>query len=242
MDWREFLTGKRARDDLFETFPPEHRSDLPPTLLSEDGPVLAARVGAKVLEIVAKRGGTRLDPSAIESLLEMLDDSLPDGARNHCDDEAGRILDWLEHGASKALDKPEAGLPPELEVMLDADVDNRASVIEYTLDSDYDLELEYFDEETTTWPVVEGTPQGIERDPKGASPTLRITRQGEELAIPVRNIRWLMPVRPEASPDDEPMREELGRVLDFPDERMRDDASDDEDGEETSASPDDTDD
>jgi hypothetical protein len=231
MDWRDFLTGKRARDDLFETFPPENRSDRSPALISDGESVLAARVAAKLLEVVAKRAGTRVDSSAIDTLLDVLDESLPEEARHHCDDEAGRILDWLEHGDEVAPDETETGLPPELDVMLEADLDNRLSVAAYAIESEYDVELEYFDEASNTWPLVAGTPLEITGDDDGdAPPSLRLERGDEEMEIPIRNIRWLMPIRHETSPDTDPMEEELGRVLDFPEDRAApdDEASEDE--------------
>ncbi|MFB6350282.1 MAG: hypothetical protein ABEK29_00615, partial [Bradymonadaceae bacterium] len=77
MDWRDFLNGLRPREDLYETFPPDKRTDYEPTLLNEGSVLVAARVAARLLFIIAKRGGSRISAEPLEKLVHILDGALP---------------------------------------------------------------------------------------------------------------------------------------------------------------------
>jgi hypothetical protein len=240
MDWRAFLTGRRVREDLYHSFPPEDLDDYQPALLNEGSVLSAARVAARLLQVVAKRGGSRVDATAIERLISILDEAMPDSATPQCDDEAARILDWLETAEQVPPDERDhATLPPELDLMLGAGIEDRISVAKFAIEQGHNLELEYFEESDSTWPRFRCEPIEVldepddapagdgQRDDEGedgaedeteevGAPILRVERRGEQLDLPVRNIRWLMPVTRDAETDDEAMREQLGKVLDFP--------------------------
>lgn len=244
MDWRDFLTGRRPREDLYDTFPPENRSDHQPALLNAAEVVAAARVAARLLHVIAKRGGTRVDSEALEQLIGSLDEVLPDGSSPLCDDEAARILDWLETAEQMPPDERDhEALPPELDLMLESDIESRVSVAEFAIEEDYDLDLEYFDEESSTWPRFRCRPvELLESDDDELDPTLRVERRGDERDLPVRNIRWLMPVQRQSAGGGAAVREQLGDVLDFPSDRLTDrpepDAEEDVPHEETSSDDD----
>ena len=235
MDWRAFLTGRRVREDIYHSFPPEDLDDYQPALLNEGSVLSAARVAARLLQVVAKRGGSRVDSTAIERLLSLLDESIPDSATPQCDDEAARILDWLETAEQVPPDERDhATLPPELDLMLGADIESRISVAQFAIEQGHNLELEYFKESDNTWPRFRCEPIEVLDEPDDAEPTddeqdedggeedtaggpvLRVERRGAQLDLPVKNIRWLMPVTRDPEADEEAMREQLGKVLDFP--------------------------
>jgi hypothetical protein len=123
--------------------------------------------------------------------------------------------------------------------MLGAGIENRISVAKFAIEQGHNLELEYFEESDSTWPRFRCEPIEVLDEPDDApegdgqradeveeeredeaeevrAPILRVERRGEQLDLPVRNIRWLMPVTRDAETDDEAMREQLGKVLDFP--------------------------
>lgn len=225
MDWREFLTALRPREDLYEDFPPEMRTDYQPALLNEGSLLAAARVAARLLFIVAKRGGSRVSPAALEKLIGILDEALPDTAPPHCDDEAARVLDWIETAeTAPPEERDQSSLPPELDLMLAADIESRISVAQFAIDEDYDLELEYYEEANSTWPRFRCRPLDIETDEDDDSqldPMLRVERDGREIQLPIKTIRWLMPVQKTPDQGRGPSaREQLGDVLDFPTERL----------------------
>lgn len=246
MDWQQFLDGWHPRGDLYDDFPPRHLDDLQPALLNETGLLNAVAVAARVLEIVAQRGGTRLDSGHFTSLLSRVRDVLPTSAKNHCDEEAKRILQWLE--TADRVDEEnlaDSGLPPELDVMMASDIESRVSVARFAIDEDYALELEYFDEERQVWPRVYCTPvaiHGLEEAPSDnggeqgkSEPSddgeaddedraledveLVVDQAGQTRHISVQSIRWLMPVnqrQTRSSTIDEEDAPEPADVLDFP--------------------------
>lgn len=222
MDWRDFLTGLRPREDLYETFPPDNRTDHEPTMINDGSMLTAARVAARLLFLVAKRGGSRIDPEPLEKLIDLLDQALPETAPPHCDDEAARILDWLESADTIPPDERDhERMPPELDLMLGADIESRISVAEFAIDEKHDLELEYFDESSNTWPRVRAEPVAVHRpDDESDEPTLEVERHDETLELPIRTIRWLMPVRQTPEAAVPPAHEQMGELLDFPTERL----------------------
>jgi hypothetical protein len=261
MDWRDFLDGWHPRGDVYEDFPPRHLDDLKPALLNETGLLNAAAVAARVLQIVAQRGGTRLDSAAFNELLNRVQDVLPDSATNHCDEEAARILQWLE-AAEKVDDEDltDSGLPPELDVMMASEIESRVSVAQFAIRDDYDLELEYFDEARQVWPRMYCTPVSLlgldqARSEDSEETAIEESAENEEAAddedeadkdesdrgtadselsdvelvvehagrtrhLPIRTIRWLMPVspRPSAAGPNAPKEvdNEPAEVVDFP--------------------------
>ena len=224
MDWREFLTGRRPREDLYETFPPEKRTDYEPTLLNDGSVLAAARVAARLLFLIAKRGGSRVSPEPVKKLVGILDKALPETAPPHCDDEAARILDWLESADRIPPDERDHDrMPPELDLMLGSDIENRITVAEFAIDEDHDLELEYYEDATNTWPRIRCRPLAIhraeDREDDLLDPTLEVDEAGETLELRIRTIRWLMPVT--RTPKHGPTaREQMGDVLDFPTDRL----------------------
>jgi len=234
MDWQQLLDGWHPRGDLYDDFPPRHLDDLQPALLNETALLNAVAVAARVLEVVAQRGGTRLESSHFTSLLSRVQDVLPTSAKNHCDEEAKRILQWLESADRvDEEDLADSGLPPELDVMMASDIKSRVSVARFAIDEDYALELEYFDEERQVWPRAYCEPVAIngleeEASDDGESDDedraledveLVVDQAGETRHIPVQSIRWLMPVnqrQTRSSTIDEEDAPEPADVLDFP--------------------------
>lgn len=236
IDWREFLTGRRARDDIFDSFPPDKMGDYQPALLNAAEVVAAARVAARVLHVIAQRGGSRINPGAVDRLIDLLGEAMPEAAEPLCEDEAARIVDWLETAEQLPPDQREnSTLPPELDLMLAADIESRISVARFALSEDFDLELEYFDTETNTWPRIRCQPHEITYQDQesaednttsdeegsgaveGINPILVVERRDDIFRLPIKNIRWLMPVsRKEKPAEQSPAGESGGRLLRFP--------------------------
>ncbi|GEM_PF-2133518 len=257
IDWRHFLSGRSPRDDIFDSFPPERMGDYQPALLPSAQMVIAARVGARLLQILSQRGGTRVDATTLENMMEVLGESMPDGAEPLCDDEVARILNWLETAEPLPPEEREQDtLPPALDLMLAADIESRVSVAQFAISEGVDLEMEYYDPDNNTWPRVRCTPTSIrdavdedmavrtepEEVDEGADrstliegvsePVLVVERGDDSFGIPLKNIRWLMPVRPRPEPEEaEPDSDEsdTGRLLDFPTGRARQNDNNDSD-------------
>jgi hypothetical protein len=260
IDWRHFLTGRSAREDIFDSFPPEKMGDYQPAMLTSAEMVIAARVGARLMQILGRRGGSRVDASTLENMMEVLGESMPEGAEPLCDDEVARILNWLETAEPLPPEEREQEtLPPALDLMLAADIESRVSVAQFAIAEEVDLELEYFDADRNTWPRIRCTPTDIRdavdedmavRDEPDeveegadrsdliegvAEPVLVVDRMDDRFGIPLKNIRWLMPVRPHAESGDakqsdrEDESSEGGRLLDFPSGRARDGDADGDD-------------
>ena len=260
IDWRHFLSGRSPRDDIFDSFPPERMGDYQPALLPSAQMVIAARVGARLLQILSQRGGTRVDATTLENMMEVLGESMPDGAEPLCDDEVARILNWLETAEPLPPEEREQDtLPPALDLMLAADIESRVSVAQFAISEGVDLEMEYYDPDNNTWPRIRCTPTSIrdavdedmavrtepEEVDEGADrstliegvsePVLVVDRGDDSFGIPLKNIRWLMPVRPRPKRDtsaDEPDSDDsdTGRLLDFPTGRAREKDSESSDG------------
>lgn len=226
MDWRQFLNGLRPREDLYETFPPEKRTDYEPALLNDGSILTAARVAARLMFIIAKRGGSRLSPEPFKKLVHILDGALPDTAPPHCDEEAARILDWLETADTVSPEERDhERMPPELDLMLGSDIESRISVAEFAMEEEHDLELEYYDESTNTWPRIRAHPVAVHRtegdDPEELDPMLEVEQGEETFELPIRTIRWLMPVTRTPERRQGPSaREQMGDVLNFPTDRL----------------------
>jgi hypothetical protein len=219
-DWSDFLLGLAARADLHADFPAVNFDQDQPVWLSREEILTAAVIAARVLEVVAKRGGTRLGSTAFESLRKTVARGLDTSARNLCDDEARRVLRWLEEAEPAAEDQLEG--PPEVDVMYASDLESRVSVARFALEEGYDLEMEYYDADRETWPRVRCTPVAVRNleNPK-EEVSLRFEGQHGEREVALRQVRWLMPVTRRSTPDGVP-RKEPGEVIRFP--AGRDDA------------------
>ncbi|MFW5968784.1 MAG: hypothetical protein ACOCV2_14765 [Persicimonas sp.] len=234
MNWNEFLTGLAPREDLPEAFGAESLEVEQPALLNKMSLLTTASVAARLLEVVAFRGGTRLKPSNIERLRRVVEKALPESAVNLCEDEAARVLRWLtEARPYKGEQPPQAGgqEDPEVDIVFEADIASRVSVAEFAIEEGYDLELEYLDAEQDIWPRVRCTPISIgpaddepadddESSDEPEVPVLQVESDYGELTIPLDHVRWLMPV---SSHEHRRSLEETGSpggdVLDFPTDR-----------------------
>jgi hypothetical protein len=226
MDWKEFLPGRKPRVDLSEPFAAESFDIDHPALLNQQPVVIAAAVAARLLEIVAMRGGTRVKPSAAEKLRRVLWRALPEPAANLCDDEASRILRWLADPDTYEAKASETDDTPEIDIILEADIESRISVAQLAIDEGYDLELEYLDPDENVWPRIRCTPlelvgvgadeQADEDEPEEKQPELRADSDFGELDIPIRHIRWLMPVSSHRHQRAEGKEKPAGKLLSFP--------------------------
>lgn len=221
-DWRDILRGLAPRKDLDADFPATNFDQDQPIWLSREDILTGALIAARVLEIIAGRGGSRMGSATFRTLRKTVARGVDESARNLCDDEARRILRWLQEAEPASEVDDEEG-PPEVDVMYASDLQSRASVAQFAIDEGYDLELEYFDEARGTWPRVRCTPLHVKHQ---ADPDEELTlrfegRQGER-EVPLRQVRWLMPVTRRDVPDSVE-RKEPGEVIRFPAGRSRDD-------------------
>lgn len=232
--WRQHLRSLNPRIDLRETFYPEQLEPRHPALLSSGSLLATSLVALRLLNIIATRGGTRMKPTWTHRLCGLLEDALLPEAIVHCDDEVARILDWLE-GRAETLppdtDQLDQNLPsptPELDIMFAAELESRISVAQFALTEHFDLQLEYYDEKSKSWPRLRVTPLDILRTPADApddQPAILLlvsNSDAQQLTIPFQSIRWLMPVTrnttdPEPHPEPTvPKDPSPGRLLSFP--------------------------
>jgi hypothetical protein len=228
MDWKDFLPGRRPRTDLDEPFAADSIDIDRPALLNNQPVVTAAAVAARLLEIVALRGGTRIKPSAAEKLRAVLWRALPSSAAHLCDDEASRILRWLADSQSAATSSPpasktsKADKTPQVDMIFEANLESRISVAQLAIDEGYDLELEYFDPYENIWPRIRCTPVELKNlDPEEPAedpePTLGVDSDFGELDIPIHHVRWLMPISSHRHRRAESKDKPAGKLLNFPD-------------------------
>lgn len=220
----QHLRGLNPRADLRENFYPDQVETYKPALLNAMPLLSATAVATRVLEVVARRGGTRIKPSALERLRQILEHVLPHEVIAHCDDEAQRVLRWLEGEAEtiEAGSAVEGSETPELDMMFAADLESRISVVEFALREEFDLELEYYDASEEVWPRLRATPLALRTqegtDEPAETELVVDAALAEPLVIPVRSLRWLMPVSRRARPE-QPRPPSRGKVLEFPSRR-----------------------
>lgn len=185
-----------------------------PVLLNTMGPMSAAFVGARLLRAMAARGGTRVRPSASEKLEGLIGRALPDEVLHHCEAEAERILEWLDLELPAEDLLQSASPSPELDIMVAADLESRLSVARFALEEDYDLELEYFDEESKSWPRLRAALLEISDESAADFHTALLLRDAQgEWEVPLKHVRWLMPVPPRSYDEDD---DKGADVLQFP--------------------------
>jgi hypothetical protein len=224
MDWSEYLQEIEGRDDLDSPFPVDKFEKLEPALITTASLLAGTFAAAKVLQVVARRGGTRFSPEIFTKLSDLVASSVPDGVKNLAEDEAGQILDWLENARyiARRGDEPPtgnlSGESDEVEIVFDADIQSRISVVEFALREDFDLELEYYDRQMEMWPRLRGTPVELNtfEDSDQTQHHLKLDVGERTYDIQVRYIRWLMPVSREFSPEYTPADEQKGEVIPFP--------------------------
>lgn len=223
MDWKDFLPGRKPRDEISEPFAADAFDVEHPALLTDNSVLSAAAVAARVLEILAFRGGTRIKPSAAEKLRRLVWRALPKSAANLCDDEASRVLRWLTEGEAYELDADAHTDTPEVDIMFEADIESRISVAQFALDEGYDLELEYLDTREKIWPRIRCTPLELisleaddDANEEQAEPALLVDSDFGELDIPIHHIRWLMPVSSHRHRRAEGTKKPAGKLLSFP--------------------------
>ena len=198
--------GRPPREDIDETFPARLVEPLGPALLGTMRHIAPLLVSAELLDRVVRRGGTRIRPSELHEAMEILRRAVSEDVQAHCRDEAQRIAEWIEHPAAPA---PTPGPGDDLSLMHEADIRSRISVAHWAMANELDLELEWYHEETKTWPRGRGTPLRLET--VEGDECLVIRTPIGEVTIPVVNLRWLMPVEPR-----EAHVAPQARVLQFP--------------------------
>lgn len=215
MDFKDLLQGIAPRDDREAGFPPDRLEQEQPMLLNQMSATVAALVAARVLGIVARRGGSRIRASAADALYRQVARALPESVRHLCDDEAARVLRWLDEAPAHAQ---RTHAIPEVEHMLQSELDSRASVVQLALDEGYDLELEYWDADAEAWPRAHARPLELaEPDDDRREASLVLEDANGEFEVPLRHIRWLMPVVRRAIPGlDDAAEPTGGTLLEFP--------------------------
>ncbi|MFW6057581.1 MAG: hypothetical protein ACOC9W_01885 [Persicimonas sp.] len=223
MDWKHLLPGLAPREDLSEPFAAQSFDVERPALLNKNSVLTAAAVAARVLEILAMRGGTRIKPSAAENIRRAVGAALPEPARNLCEDEAARVLRWISEARPYAGEEAagtNSGEAPEVEIVFEADIESRISVARFALDEHYDLELEYLDAGNDIWPRIRCTPREVttfEDDEGRQRPLLSVESDFGDLDIPIDHIRWMMPVSSHEHRRTNPKKHKpAGKLLSFP--------------------------
>lgn len=213
--WRQILRRWAPRGDVEKPFYPDREDAEKPVLLNANGPLAAAFVAARLLRAVVARGGSRVKPSAVQTLEELIARGLSESVIHHCEAETERILEWIN--ARPLIDDDtghEVSGAPDFEVMINADLESRLSVARFALEEGYGLELEYFDDDSATWPRRRAELEDIEgAEPADFETALRLRDREGPFDVELRHIRWLMPVA-----DIEIDRSETsgGDVLEFP--------------------------
>ncbi len=191
------------RTDLGESFYPLRLTTHEPALLNSMTALTAAFVAGSVMREVAKRGGSKIGSAPFQEMLNHVGQALPEDVRNHCKAEVEGVLEWLEY--------PPEGEEieiPELRVMREADVEAKLTLAQQAIESEQDLELQYYDTETERWPQRRVTPVAVDAD----EARLKVDNGTMEFWIDAEDIRWVMPVRRFARPATKPPAD----VLEFP--------------------------
>lgn len=205
-EFRNFFYGAAARADVNDVFPPALTEPDGPVLISGPSALSAFAVAARLLDVLARRGATRVKTSDLEPLLEMARRGLSDGSFSQCDDEVLRILSWLENPPHDEA----APVMPELAVMHEADVADRIAALEYARSQGLDVELQYYDLHRKTWPRTFGTVVRVQTIDD--VPVLFLDQDGIVIEIECEQIRWVMPV----SARHRPHKNRPAEVLTFP--------------------------
>jgi len=208
IDWSQFFRGVGKRTDLGESWYPDLVDTHEPALLNKMPALAAAAVAGRLLKVLADKGATRVKPSAVHGLLEVLEHALPEDVRNHADDEVTRIIHWLRFPPEPRDPEDE---DPQMRLMHEGDVESRIVMAEYALENDLDLELEYWSPDRKIWPHRRARPVRVERGETVDDAYLVIEHQYGNSEIAFVDVRWLMPVeRRDIHRVDE------ARVLQFP--------------------------
>ena len=188
--WDDLLSGHAPRSERDAAFPPDLLEDESPVLLSRMVDLVAASVAARVLEVVAARGGAHHTPADFAALRSRLTRALPEHAAHHADAEARRVLEWLTDSAPPS---PPSPATRQLEAMDHADLDSRAQLVRYAMDAELELELEFHVPHDGTWERLRGAPEELI---EGDEPSLVLRLRGDRAReVELRDVRWLMPVR-----------------------------------------------
>ena len=214
--WRTILRRFGPREDAGQPFYPDRLDPQGPVLLNEMGPLSATLVAARVLRAIALRRGTRVGPTVLERVENLVARGLSEAARNHCNAEAESVLEWI-HRAPPTTEPHVDGVSdsPELDLMVAADLESRLTVAKFALVQGYDLELEYFDEDRQIWPRIRAAIDDIDGE-EAADFNTALLLQGPTgpLEVPLKFVRWLMPVAPRPGDGSEPPPG--GDLLQFP--------------------------
>ncbi len=226
--WRKILSRWGPREDVGDEFYPDGLDVERPVLINTMGPLAAALVAARLLRAVVARGGSVVAPSAVKKLEALLSRGMSQDVVHHCQAEAERILDWIDRCPSTEESAGDAD--SDLGLMMAADLQSRLSVAHFALEEGYDLELEYYDESSRSWPRIRACLQGIDGAESADFDTcLRLRDSTGEFLVPLKYVRWLMPVSPDSIGDGgQPGSEGGGDVLPFPrrgDDKLPDDNS-----------------
>jgi hypothetical protein len=203
--WRRFLKSWGPRPESTAPFYPDQVEPEHPVLLNRTPLLAAGFVAARLLHAIALRGGSPVRPATLERLENLLAHGLSEEALHHCQAEAEAILAWLESPPPLEAPPETQGPATDLDLMVAADLQSRLSVARFALEEGYDLELEYYDEDRRIWPRIKAPLLEIE-DPEAADfqTALLLQDRNGAFSVPLKFVRWLMPVAPEPDDPDAP--------------------------------------
>ncbi len=194
-DTRDLLRGRVPREDRDHHYAPLSKGDAEPVILQKSTDIAALAACTALMEIVAKRGGTRYKPSQLAPIAERLFGALPDHLRPLIQDEVLRVALWLDQSHDAHGEEQDGWIDPAeaaKSVMDEADISNRLDVVRLAIDREMDLEFEYHDVEDDRWYRLRARPEEVDRSEDLWR--LEVSLGKTSLQIPVARIRWLMPV------------------------------------------------
>lgn len=208
----EFLRGRAPRPPRRSPWLPGLEEGAEPLLLHDAESIANLAIATTVLEIIARRGGSRMAPSRLANLNEMFQGALPDFVAPHVREEVRQVLDWLEHPKEHPDDVWKDPATAAMELMDESDVEGRVRIARRALETEEDLEFEYVDLDRREWFRLRATPIEVREEDEQMVIAFQFGRQTLEIAA--KHIRWLMPVRRSNSAPQEVV--EPARVIRFP--------------------------
>lgn len=207
-----FLRNRAPRAPRRSPWLPGLEEGAEPLLLHDAETVANLAIATTILEVIARRGGSRMAPSRLKNLHEMFQGALPDFVAPHIREEVRQVLDWLDHPKEHPDEVWKDPTTAAMELMSESDVEGRAKIAARAIENEEDLEFEYIDLERKEWFRLRATPLEVREEDEQVLIVFQFGRQRLEIAA--KHIRWLMPVRrPTSAP---PEVAKPARVIRFP--------------------------
>lgn len=204
--WDDFLPQHGPRQPLQAPEGLQKLEPLGPAIFQGSAELHTVWIALRLLQVLTQRQGAACSPQVLQTMLTRHERALEPQAQHLADEEVRRILRWLQ--APSSPDQAPAHSPhPELEWM-SQDLEARQEIFSLAISRQQDLELEYYDIDQDLWPRLRLRPVSLLTEPE---PTMTFLERDQPLHIPVKHVRWLVPVhRPKAQPAPK------ARVLTFP--------------------------